>query len=320
MRIVLVGPPNGAVGGVAASVDNLEAALSTCKEIAVTRILWRDLWQVFFDRPDVVHLNFTRPWKRFLGALICHLAKVKVVHTVHGSGFDFDAILNKWALKLTDGVVVLNKKIYSDFKKNIVGRPRVVELTAIYREGWVSVSEDDVSKLKRYLPEIGEVKYVLVYAHSRAFIDGREVYGFEFVVRCILALRNIGARVVFLDPSSAYSEYLAKAAFGLEFVHVQEPVQFRALCRLVDLYLRPTSTDGDSVAIREALQEGLAVLASDVVPRCNGVTLYRYGDVDSFVEKVGFLLSARREMGGKVSGEGVLGRSIRDYLDFVSQL
>lgn len=80
-------------------------------------------------------------------------------------------------------------------------------------------------------------------------------YGFEFVVRCILALRNIGARVVFLDPSSAYSEYLAKAAFGLEFVHVQEPVQFRALCRLVDLYLRPTSTDGDSVAIREALQE-----------------------------------------------------------------
>ena len=38
----------------------------------------------------------------------------------------------------------------------------------------------------------------------------------------------------------------------------------RTLWKNVSIYVRPTSTDGDSVAIREALDEGTIVIASDV--------------------------------------------------------
>ena len=50
-----------------------------------------------------------------------------------------------------------------------------------------------------------------------------------------------------------------------------------SLCRS-SLYIRPTRSDGDSVSVREALDAGIPVLASDVCDRPYGVTVYPYGD------------------------------------------
>ncbi len=47
------------------------------------------------------------------------------------------------------------------------------------------------------------------------------------------------------------------------------------------VFVRPTLTDGDSVALREALALGKRVVASDAVPRPAGCLLFRSGDVDA---------------------------------------
>lgn len=58
------------------------------------------------------------------------------------------------------------------------------------------------------------------------------------------------------------------------------PGQFTALLRSADVFVRPTRSDGDAVAIREALDAGARVIATDCVPRPPGVEVYHPGQVD----------------------------------------
>jgi len=68
------------------------------------------------------------------------------------------------------------------------------------------------------------------------------------------------------------------------------------LWKASDIYLRPTSTDGDAVAIREALSLGTPVVASDIVSRPQGVNLYHHREQSGFFETVSAVLENRQEI------------------------
>jgi len=63
-----------------------------------------------------------------------------------------------------------------------------------------------------------------------------------------------------------------------------------------DIYLRPTSTDGDAVAVRESLSLGTPVVASDIVSRPAGVNLFHHRDQSAFFETVSAVLQNRDEI------------------------
>lgn len=52
------------------------------------------------------------------------------------------------------------------------------------------------------------------------------------------------------------------------------------------VYLRPTSTDGNSISIHEALFYNSPVIASDVVSRPKDCTLFEYANDDDYIEKI----------------------------------
>ncbi len=54
----------------------------------------------------------------------------------------------------------------------------------------------------------------------------------------------------------------------------------------VDLFLRPTLSDGDSISIREAIYFNVPVVASDAATRPDGVQTYRTSDITHLVEQV----------------------------------
>ena len=58
------------------------------------------------------------------------------------------------------------------------------------------------------------------------------------------------------------------------------------LFQRVDLFVRPTLSDGDSVSVREALYFNLPVVASDAVERPMGVHCFKQGDSQDFTETV----------------------------------
>ena len=54
----------------------------------------------------------------------------------------------------------------------------------------------------------------------------------------------------------------------------------------MDLFVRPSKDDGDSVAVREALSLGVAIVASDVVRRPDEVHLYPSGDTATLGDRL----------------------------------
>lgn len=135
--------------------------------------------------------------------------------------------------------------------------------------------------------------------YGRSFMEygGQDVYGFRTIIRAFGLIRrrvksNIGLILCISDISNKG---------GIKELHNYAEIEgvddciywqlgglkgIRALWQSSDVYIRPTRTDGDSVAIRDVLAEGASVVASDVCPRPEGVVTYKFGDDSDLVEKV----------------------------------
>ena len=60
---------------------------------------------------------------------------------------------------------------------------------------------------------------------------------------------------------------------------------------MVDLFIRPSYSDGDANSIREALYFGVPVVASDCVRRPNSVITFNTGDKKAFYNKIIYTLN-----------------------------
>lgn len=79
---------------------------------------------------------------------------------------------------------------------------------------------------------------------------------------------------------AVFQELLSFSSSHKNF-HVITNMQLWPILQKTSLFLRITTTDGDSISVREALKFGAKVLASNVVPRPNGVDTVNYGDTNS---------------------------------------
>jgi glycosyltransferase involved in cell wall biosynthesis len=115
---------------------------------------------------------------------------------------------------------------------------------------------------------------------------GTDLYGFDTttaVARRIAPERPDLHFLFFLGlaPEDAHARRIVDDISGLPNAtlivgnHILWPVLRHAAA-----FLRTTATDGDSVAVREALYFGTPVIASNAAERPDGVILYAYGDDD----------------------------------------
>lgn len=126
---------------------------------------------------------------------------------------------------------------------------------------------------------------------------GASIYGLDGVVDLVEILRGelpeIGL-VIFLHIGAGLEDpETATLLRRIERKDLSERVQvvdLRGECwpafTHADLYLRPTRTDGDAVAIREALWLGTPTVATDVGARPAGTILFPAGDQGAFVDAV----------------------------------
>ena len=150
----------------------------------------------------------------------------------------------------------------------------------------------------------------MVYANSRFFLKGEEVYGVEFVLQCLKDYPS--AELTIIDISGEYKETVALMARETDIKYIDRAVNFLDALAKIDIYLRPTSTDGDSVAVREALLCGVKVLASDVVDRPTGVNTYRYGNKKDFIRNLTLTKDSKLQEASNIS--------IESYINFLDNL
>jgi glycosyltransferase involved in cell wall biosynthesis len=131
----------------------------------------------------------------------------------------------------------------------------------------------------------------------RSVWRGQPIYGLDMTVDLMEALQGelpeIGL-LIFLHIGSGLDDRETRALLdrierkGLS--HRVRVVELRRECwpafTHADLYVRPTLTDGDAVAVREALWLGTPVVTTNVGERPEGTILCPVGDQSAFIDAV----------------------------------
>lgn len=162
------------------------------------------------------------------------------------------------------------------------------------------------------LPSPRELSPAAVPPHVAAFVEGRSpvigshgafgylvkgihIYSFDILAQAIARWARRWPQAAFYSlVSHTYDEghrheiLQIRRELGLEdrWLLVEEPFPAAALFQKTDIFLRPTTTDGDSVSVRECLHLGVSVVASDSVVRPEGVVIFQDRDVDDLDAKV----------------------------------
>lgn len=140
--------------------------------------------------------------------------------------------------------------------------------------------------LKQYL-ETNE-KNLAFYGHSLMSNNGTDVYGYKemlHIYKHVLEKHpNVGLVFCMADVSDVVGicsiEQYAKDLGVYNKIYWQRGSlpSLQILWEMIDVYVRPSSTDGDSLTVREAIEAGVRVVATDIVKRPSECILYNYGD------------------------------------------
>jgi len=130
----------------------------------------------------------------------------------------------------------------------------------------------------------------------------RELYGLDLAIRAVTRLRssypNIGLVIMGdLSGSAPYADLISQEGLNDRVLlcgNVDHDACL-AIIRQSAVFMRPTYYDGDSISVREALALGTPVVASDTEFRPTGVTLFKKGNLDDLVEKLGRVLERRSQ-------------------------
>lgn len=305
LDILLVGPYPPPYGGISAHVERLARWIDsaglrvgvldhfqdqTSDPLVIGELrrnpwrYWRGLRRV---RARVVHYHHSR-WSTLLATALAlrhsGAPTVATVATVHGqelepflrSRIPALAWMTRTALRSFDLLIAVSVEIEPSLRA--VGRP--VKMIPAYLPvgGEQAVLSEQASAFLRCGTN-------LVVAAYRLAVDahGRAIYGLETAIAAFAAAARARPELqlaVFLATAPATQRERELLRNLIESVD-DEDIRNRigVFCgepltpafSSTAVYLRPTLTDGDAVSIREALDAGVPVVASDVVRRPAGV-------------------------------------------------
>ncbi len=219
----------------------------------------------------IIYLNCSSSFFKFATGVIARCLNKKFIVTFHGNLERHSGavnLLDQIITRLATLTIVLNKQSY-EYAKRYTGRV------------YLGTSFIPPARVEELSPAIKSLlarcrqQYRLICssnAHNVSFDNaGNEIYQVSF----LLGIFNQAADscIILSDPSGQYYDYLQKHKISIPanvFI-IRETHSYFELLKEVDVMLRITTTDGDSISVREALYLGKTVIASDVVDRPEGV-------------------------------------------------
>ncbi|NMO16705.1 glycosyltransferase family 4 protein [Pyxidicoccus fallax] len=312
MKVLLVGDYPPPYGGVAIHVQQLHGYLRGCGVEA--RVL--DIGKGGRPAPDVLPM---RSPTHFGLRLAGFLSSGWTVH-VHTSGNN----PKSWVLAGMVGgmpglrasrVITLHSGLLPDYlaasgaRRNfarvaLAGYARVVAVSGAVRDALLScgVPEEKVVVLPAFcasqvrpgpVPAVVDAararrKPLLAMAHHPSPVYGRKL-AFRALRRLAEANPHVG--LALFGPGTDSEEFLRDVrdlhvAGNLEVLGELEHSAALGLIARSDAFLRPTTHDGDSISVREALALGVPCVASDVCARPEGTRVFAAGDAEDLARAV----------------------------------
>ncbi len=222
---------------------------------------------------DVIHNHSNSRIFLFIVSVLCKLLNKKYIITIHGNCRSLGLLhsfFEKVAIKNSDIPIVLNEESFNYSIKHNLKTRRV--------SSFIEPIKPELNLSNDILELIDTLRYkfkciIATNASSYAFdANGNEIYGIKKLVSLMHKFQDYA--LIISDPSSQYYEHFKKLPVNV-FI-ITEKHSFCAVLNKVDLFVRATSTDGDSISIKESLFVGTPVIATNCVDRPKEVLTYNY--------------------------------------------
>ncbi|CCX46780.1 putative uncharacterized protein [Bacteroides sp. CAG:927] len=158
------------------------------------------------------------------------------------------------------------------------------------------------AKMSEYIKNHNKI--VSFYGRSFMFYQGTDIYGFTSALDMYATLHELDSTVglVFCLSEDKDIEKISELRSYAQSLNIDDKVfwqigaidNIQSLWMKTDVYIRLTFTDGDSVAVREVLDCGAYVVASDVCSRPDSVITYEWNNKESLLSKVLYALNLPR--------------------------
>ena len=257
------------------------------------------VWNLLSNPYEMAHCHASNPWLFLLvDFFVVRILRRKTIYTLHGEGI---------LLLCESGPFLIKRLLRGAFKR----ATRIITINSNCEERvmrFVS-SHENVLQMPAYLPPtptemVPDQPYsdeieLFFKDHSMCFAaqgtfgnqyQGVDLYRFDLLGK---ALSNLRTKHPHAGLCTLVSQTLDQAArekvfslrrdldlerhwLILEHFGAAIPIYLRCVA-----FIRPTMSDGDSLSVRECLDLGIPVVASNAVPRPAGCILFQSGDLGS---------------------------------------
>lgn len=299
-RILIISPMPPLIGGVAISsgrlFDNLKAdgydvdsynirpnsRIFNSSVGVILRYLWIPFYILFHKKYDIVHCHVSGTYRKMYIAMVrpfCFKG-AKLIHTLHG---DVNPLLNKRAINAMSKA----DKLICVQKGDSALLPESLKLKSVDIPAFIMpklVTEESVPT--NILDFVKNRKYPMVLFYGGVIFNNQfdDLYGVNDAIDLYMYMKSKRVNIQMLllitykdnDENISFMKKIKEKIKGEPNILLVENknVQMLPLFRYADLYIRPTKTDGDSLAVREALCMQCHVVASDRAIRPLGTVIY----------------------------------------------
>ena len=307
-KLLYIGPAPQNIGGISIHIRRLVGLVKDAYQIdyvdeghtryeGVFNLRSGNLFKYFgkVAKADIVHVHSGTWLLRAFHIIVCKLLmRKKVLVTIHRDpNIEPHTGLTKWLLKRCDYAILVNREGYEAMRTE--SKCQYVLLPAFLPP---AMDEEpqlpmEIEEWIRGAREKEGAFLMCSNAWNLVMHNGEDLYGLDM---CIEAMKELDKKfyLLFIVASNTeqqarmagYKEQIKANGLGDNILIWEQPASFVRLLQQCDLVLRTTNTDGDAVSIREALYFGKPVLASDVVKRPNGVSLFKTRDTADLIKTI----------------------------------
>lgn len=214
---------------------------------------------------------------------------------------------NERIMKILDSQPVFRKKIYLSILRKL--DCIITDNQDCFEYATRKFGLENVQTIAEYIPSHGTSvadeerlapyrgKFTLLLSSNAfqiSFHNDQDTYGIDLLIEMVSRLGRKDVGFIFLLPGGGHEDYYERLnnrikdlGIDEQFIFIRTPLEeASSLWKNSDVVIRATNTDGNSLSIHEALVSGTPVIASDCVPRPQGVVLFKTRDLEDLVRVV----------------------------------
>ena len=247
-------------------------------------------------RSDIVHIHSGKRILIYFHIFTARLFGKRILLTIHGYPWkkNFRNFIDSLIFPAADKIILVNSYIFD--KIRLPGRKCVI-MPAFLPPVIEEEPELPPELIQWLLLQKNEGRIIIsANAYQMILLNSVDLYGLDLCIKAAEILLKKGKPVSFIfvvasmaknrELFDSYSLYLQQHGMDDHFLLLNKELSFARLIEHSDIILRPTSSDGDALTIREALHFKKTVIASDVVPRPGETVLFKTRDEKDLAEKI----------------------------------